>query len=172
MFFAVDLRAADETAGYPVGGLTHVVRAEDRRVTVAEVPELSLVSLDFGKAEATLRYDPAKIVPNTKPDQTVPPEKVLEQIDRLIRQVSTGTFNITARAAGGASLTKLDIPIGVLDCKGCRYGAYLAVAKIEGVDRASVSDGSVLTAWIDSQKTNPEVLVEALKKARVEIPEN
>jgi hypothetical protein len=172
IFFAIGLRAADETAVYRVVGLSHIEREEDFRKTVAEVPELSLVSLDFGKAEATLRFDPAKIVPNTKPDQTVPPEKVLEQIDKLIRQVSTGTFNITARAVGGASLTKLEIPIGVLDCKGCRYGAYLAVAKIEGVDRASVSDGSVLTAWIDSQKTNREALVEALKKARVEIPEN
>jgi hypothetical protein len=38
------------------------------------------------------------------------------------------------------------------------------------VDRASVSDASVLTAWIDPQKTNREALIEALTKARVEIP--
>lgn len=171
-FLAVGLRAADETAVYRVVGLSHVEREADFRKTVADVPELTLVSLDFEKAEATLRYDPAKLVPNSKPDQPVPPDKVLEQIDKLVRQAATGSFNITARTADGASLAKLEIPIGVLDCKGCRYGAYLAIAKIEGVDRASISDGSVLTAWIDSKKTNRESLVEALKKARVEVPEN
>jgi hypothetical protein len=170
-FLAVFTHAAEETAIYRIIGLSHREREADLRQTLASTPGLALVGLDFDKAEITLRYDPAKIVPGSKPGQPVPAEKVLEQIDKLIGQASIRTFTVTARADTGVALAKLEIPIGVLDCKGCRYGAYLVIAKMEGVDRASVSDASVLTAWIDPQKTNREALLEALKQARVEIPE-
>ena len=59
----------------------------------------------------------------------------------------------------------------MLDCKGCRYGAYIAIAKMDGVERAIVkADSRTLIAWIDSSKTNKEALEAALKKARVELP--
>jgi copper chaperone CopZ len=57
------------------------------------------------------------------------------------------------------------------DCKGCRHGVYSTIAKIDGVERATVdSKASVVTAWIDAAKTNREVLIAALKKGRVEFP--
>ena len=46
-----------------------------------------------------------------------------------------------------------------------------AIAKIDGVERASVnSDSRTLTAWIDATKTKKEAIEAALKKARVELP--
>jgi len=69
-------------------------------------------------------------------------------------------------------LTKLEVPIGVLDCKGCRYSAYIAVAKLDGVERATVSTTpSAVIAWVDAAKVKREDLVAALKKMRVELPE-
>ena len=67
-------------------------------------------------------------------------------------------------------LTKVEIPIGVLDCKGCRYAAYQAVAKLEGVERATVSaTPSAVIAWIDATKIKRDALEDALKKARVDL---
>ena len=69
-------------------------------------------------------------------------------------------------------LTKLEIPIGVLDCKGCRYAAYIAVAKLDGVERATVTTTpSAVVAWVDAAKVKREALVDALKKMRVEVLE-
>ncbi len=66
-------------------------------------------------------------------------------------------------------LQKIEIQVGLLDCKGCRYGAYIAIAKLDGVEHATVSESALLTAWIDPAKTNREALIEALKKGRVEL---
>ena len=64
----------------------------------------------------------------------------------------------------------LRVAVAGLDCKGCAYGAYRAIAMIDGVERAVVSfrDGHV-TARIDPAKTNREALVTALRKAQVDV---
>ena len=129
-----------------------------------------MVNLDIEMAEVTLRYDPATILPKSKPDQPVPLEKVLQELDNLIGQASTRTFILSPKVASLETLTKVDIPVGLLDCKGCRYGVYIAVAKIDGVDRASVSKEGTLTVWIDPAKTNRDALIDSLKKAHVEVP--
>ena len=164
------LRAAEETTTFRIVGFSNPEREADFRQVMDTLPELVLVKLEIAEAEVTLRYDTAKILANVKPGQPVPPDKVLEALDNRIGQASTRTFNLSPRAATPEALTKVEIPVGLLDCKGCRYGVYIAVAKIEGVDRASVSSEGVLTAWIDPARTNRAALVEALKKARVELP--
>jgi copper chaperone CopZ len=48
----------------------------------------------------------------------------------------------------------------------------LTVAKLDGVERATVSiTPSAVIAWVDAAKVKRDTLVEALKKARVELIE-
>ena len=164
------LRAGEDTTTFRVIGFSHPEREADFRQVMSSLPELALVKLDIEKAEVTLRYDIAKLFPKSSPDQPVPPEKVLEELDKRIGNASTRTFSLTLQTVSAAALTKVEIPVGLLDCKGCRYGVYLAVAKIEGVDRVSISGDGILTAWIEASKTNREALIDALKKARIELP--
>ncbi|HRX53411.1 MAG: heavy-metal-associated domain-containing protein [Verrucomicrobiales bacterium] len=169
---APELLAGEQTATFRLIGLSHPEREEDFHQVMQSLPDLKLERWDAAKAEVTLRYDTARLFPTSKPDQVFPPEKILEHLDKLIGQASNRTFSLTAPlSVQDSELTKVEIPCGFLDCKGCRYAVYLAVAKTEGVARASVSsETGVLTAWIETGKTNRETLIEALKKARVELP--
>ncbi len=154
-------------------GFSHSERVADFQKMMTTLPELTLVSLDGDKASVTLSYDPLVLTgkPKPKPDELTP-AKLLERIDNLIGKASVRTFSaVKPTGITDDKLTKVEVQVGVLDCKGCRYGAYIAIAKIEGVERASVnSDSRTLTAWIDATKTNKEAIEAALKKARVELP--
>lgn len=163
--------AEEQTGTYRLIGLSAPEREADLREVMKAVPDVALVSLDAAKAEVTLRYELEKLFPTAKPKQPPAPEKITERISSLIGQASKNTFTVTAPSTVPADkLTKVEIPIGVLDCKACRYAAYQAVAKVDGVERATVSaTPSAVIAWIDATKTKREALEEALKKARVEL---
>ena len=165
------LHAEEQTGTYRLFGLSAAEREADLREVLAKVPEVTLVSLDAGKAEVTLRFEAEKLFPPTKAKQPPAADKITARLDTLIGTASTRTFGITERSTLPADkLTKVEIPIGVLDCKGCRYAAYQAVAKLDGVERATVSTmPSAVIAWIDAAKTKREALEEALKKARVDL---
>lgn len=169
------LRAEEQTMTVRIIGISDPSRVEDFRTAVKSVPELQLVSVDGEKASAVLRYDVAAIItkPKPKPDDLAP-AKILAQIDNLVGKASVRTFTVTEPTGFAEDkLAKVEVKVGVLDCKGCRYGAYIAIAKLDGVERATVnSTNRTLTAWIDPTKTNKEALVAALKKARVELPES
>jgi len=167
------LCAEEQTTTVRVIGFSDPSRVEDFRTTVKSVPELQLVSVDGERATAVLRYEVSAIItkPKPKPDD-ITPAKILAQIDNRIGKASVRTFTV-AEPTGVAEdkLTKVAIKGGVLDCKGCRYGAYIAIAKLDGVERATAdSITRTLTAWIDPAKTNREALEAALKKAHVELP--
>ena len=166
--------AAEQTATFRLIGLSAPEREADLREVVAKVPEVALVSLDVARAEVTLRFDREKLLPPAKGKQPPPAaDKILARLDQLLGTASTRTFTLTERSAVPADqLTKLEIPIGVLDCKGCRYAAYIAVAKLDGVERATVTTTpSAVVAWVDAAKVKREALVDALKKMRVEVLE-
>ena len=164
-------RAEEQTGIYRLIGLSAPEREVDLREVMKTVPDVALVSLDAAQAEVTLRFDPEKLNLPTKAKQPPTAEKITERLSSLLGQASKNTFNLTARSTVPADkLTTVEIPIGVLDCKGCRYAAYQAVAKLDGVERATVSaKPSAIIAWIDATKTKREALEEALKKARVEL---
>lgn len=165
------LHAEEQTGTYRLIGLSAAEREADLREVLKAVPDVALVSLDAAKSEVTLRYELEKLFPTAKPKQPPAPDKITERISSLIGQASKNTFTITTRSIVPADkLTKLEIPIGVLDCKGCRYAAYQAIAKLAGVERATVSTTpSAVIAWIDESKTKREALEEALKRVRVEL---
>ena len=165
------LHAEEQTGTYRLIGLSAAEREPDLREVLAKVPEVKFVSLDAAKAEVTLRFDAEKIFLPAKSKQPPAADKVLARLDQLIGTASTRTFSLAERSTVPADkLTKVEILIGVLDCKGCRYAAYQAVAKLDGVERAIVSaTPSAVIAWIDATKTKREALEDALKKARVEL---
>jgi len=165
------LHAEEQTGTYRLFGLSAPEREADLREVLAKVPDVALVILDAAKAEVTLRFDAEKLFLPAKSKQPPAAEKVTARLDQLIGTASTRTFGISERSTVPADkLTKVEIPIGVLDCKGCRYAAYQAVAKLDGVERATVSTTpSAVIAWIDATKTKREALEDALKKARVEL---
>ncbi len=164
------LRAEEQTVR--IIGLSDASRVDDLREAIKTLPELQLIRIDEAKATATLSYDIPTLLGKPKPKpEDIAPAKLLERLDNRIGTATLRTFSVTALTGiAEDKLTKLEIHVGVLDCKGCRYGAYIAIAKMEGVERATVnSDSRTLTAWIDATKTHREALVEALKKARVEL---
>lgn len=173
LLLALFLHAEEQTGTYRLIGLSAAEREADLREVLAKVPDVSLVSLDATKAEVTLRFDAEKLFLPAKSKQPPAADKVLARLDQLIGTASTRTFSLAERSTVPADkLTKVEIPIGVLDCKGCRYTAYSSVAKLDGVDRATVSTTpSAVIAWIDATKTKREALVDALKKMRVELLE-
>jgi copper chaperone CopZ len=160
-------RAADppQPLKYRVTGLFSPDREADLRETVKKLPDVKVVSIDFKHAEVTFSFDPSQLVPKGKPEQ------VLERLDNLIRTNSFSTFSVKPLSTTPKDkLTRIEIGVVGLDCKGCCLAAYEAVAKVEGVEQATASfkDGLV-TASIDPAKTNRAALEAALKKARVEL---
>ncbi len=172
MLCSTVLRAEEQTSTYRVLGLCSPDRQEDLRQLMSTAPDVQLVSLDYDKAEAVLRYDVAKILPAAKKPKDLTSEKIAKALTELIRVKSKNTFTFAEPSTLPADqLTRLDIPVGILDCKGCRYTAYAAIAKMDGVERATVSSQTrMLAAWIDPAKTSRAALEEALKKAGAILP--
>jgi copper chaperone CopZ len=163
------LRAEEQTATYRIIGLCFPERQADFRRVIKEVPEIELVDLQFDQAVATVRYDLDKLLPPGPPKKPADrgADKVLLKLNDLLRKASGGSFSFAAPSATPEDqLARVDIKVGLLDCKGCRYAVYLAVAKIDGVERATVS-ADMLSAWIDPVKTNRGALETALKKEQV-----
>ena len=170
LFSAGSLQAEEQTMKQSVVGLFQPDRVEDLRETVRTLPNVELTSLDYASSEATFRFDPAKLFTNYNPKKPKSPEETAKRLDELLRSASMGTFTLKPVASLPTDkMTKVEIKVGVLDCKGCRYGAYLAIAKLEGVEKATVTGEGLVTAWIDAAKTNQAALEEAMKKGRIEL---
>ena len=164
-FAADDKPAQPQTVVHRVTGLFDSKREAELRLTIAEVPNIELVSVDYEHGEATFRYDPAKAFPTAKPDD------IVKRFDERLRAVSAGTFGIQPLfTTPHEKLQRIEIPIVGLDCRACGLAAYEAVAKIDGVEQATASfhDGRV-TALIDPEKTDRAKLEEALKAKRVQL---
>jgi copper chaperone CopZ len=150
---------------HQVTGLFMKEREQDLREAVAKVPNVRLVSIDFANAEAVFVYDPLLAFPGTRPGQ------VVERLDQLLKDASRHTFGIKPlRSVPLEKLRMVEVPAAGLDCKACCLAAYEAVARLEGVERATASfrEGRV-TALIDPTKTDRAKLVAALERIGVEI---
>ena len=166
--------AEEARARFRITGLFQPDRVDDLRRQAgtlawregAGMAEARLVAVDYESAMVTFGYDAgAPGFKNRKPEQ------VFERLNQELRSRSRGAFQLfPAGAMEPGKLREERIAVAGLDCKGCAYGAYRAIAMIDGVERAVVSfrDGHV-TARIDSAKTNREALVTALRKAQVDV---
>ena len=142
-------------------------RQEDLRQAGKELTEVTLDSIDYENGEAIFSYDASKRFKNKKPEQ------IEKDIDGMVKQASNHTFGVKALCATPKDkLTRVEIPVSGLDCKGCCLGAYWGIYNIDGVEQATVSfkEGRV-TAMIDASKTNRAALVDALKKKHVKVNE-
>ena len=165
------LRAEEQTATHRIIGLSEPSREEDLRATVKTMTEVQLVKFDYESTETTFRYDVTTLISGYNPKKPPTEEAITKRLEDLLRAASQGTFTLKPPATiPKDTMQKLEIKVGVLDCKGCRYGAYIVIAKLDGVERATVTNAGLLTVWIDPAKTNREALEAALKKARVELP--
>jgi hypothetical protein len=160
---------ADESK-HRIIGLSEPSREQDLREQVKTMPEVELAAFNFDTAEVTFRYDVAKLITNYNAKKPPTPEAITKRLEDLLRAASNGAFLLAPLTTLPADkLQKVEIQCGLLDCKGCRYGAYIAAAKLEGVEHATVNESALLTILIDPAKTNREALEAALKKARVEL---
>ncbi len=169
----LSLRA--EESRHRIFGLSDPGRELDLREQLKSVPELELAALDLETAEATFRYDVTKLVPDAKNPPTA--EAIAKRLDELVKKASKHpvsgyvTFYLKPLSSVAKDQQqKIEIQLGLPDCKGCRYTAYLACAKLDGVENVIVSETLLVTAWVQPSKTNREVLIAALKKVRIHLP--
>lgn len=128
--------------------------------------EARLVGVDYESATATFSYDNG-----AAPFRNRGPEQVLERLNQELRGLSRGAFQLLpAGATEKGKLREERITVAGLDCKGCAYGAYRAIAALDGVEQATVSfkEGRV-TARIDPARTNRGAIIAALRKAQVDV---
>jgi copper chaperone CopZ len=168
LLLSVTAAAAEQSVQYSVRGLFQ----PDRKVVLLNAAKAlencRLVGVDYDTARATFTYDD-----EAQGFRKAKPEQVLQQIDNQLRKLSNHTFTLLQPGTlPEAGLQRIDFTIEGLDCLGCSYGAYSAVAALEGVDRATASfhDGK-LTAFIDPAKTSREALAEVLKKKEIKVVE-
>jgi copper chaperone CopZ len=131
-------------------------------------PGITAESVDFDTSLVTLRIDSAA---NPSLEKARNPEQVRTQLNAMLRNSSKGVFELLALSEMPAEeLVQANIPVIGLDCKGCAFGAYRTVAKLDGVQYVTVSfkDGLIRTRF-DRRKTSLETIEAALGQARIMI---
>ena len=162
--------AEEQTSEFRIVGLFSTDREQDLRDLAAKLPGLNIAGVDFENAKVTLRYDLHQLFPDEDPRKKWSAEEIQNRLNDLLTNASMGTFGLKPLPTTPANkLTKLELHIGILDCKGCRYGAYLMVIHVSGVEEAIVGLNRMLTVWIDPSKTDRAAVEEALKKGNVEV---
>jgi len=146
-----------------VTGLYNAGREADLREAVQKIAGMTIVSIDFDTAEVTFAYDSLKLLGKGSE------KELLERLENMFRRASSHTFGIRALSTTPKEkLTRIEIGVLGLDCKGCELSAYESISKIEGVEQATCSfKESRMTALIDPEKTNKAALEDALKKRNV-----
>jgi copper chaperone CopZ len=154
-----------ERITYRVTGLFDASRETVLREALAELPDLTLIDINFAEAEVTLEFDPQKLFPGQKP------ERVTELVSDKVRAATHHTFAIKPRRTiARDKLEAVTIPAFGCDCKACCLAAYEAVAAVDGVYQATASfKDSRVTALFDPTKTDRAKLEEALRKKGVDL---
>ena len=164
------IRAADEkpagetTVKYRVNGMFSPDRQEDLRQAAAKLADFKLVTIDYDNAEVTFCYDSSKVLKGAKPDH------VLNTMDSKLREASNHTLGLMNPITNREKLQRVEVHVGMLDCKACGLGVYWIVTKVPGVEQATVDikDGHVI-AWLDPEKTKRADIVEMLKMREVTV---
>lgn len=146
-----------------VTGLYNAEREADLREAMKSIPGMTIVSIDFDTAEVTFSYDQVKLIGKGSE------KELLERLENLFRRASSHTFGIRALSTvPKEKLTRVEIGVAGLDCKGCELAAYEVLYRIDGVEQATCSfKAGKMTALIDPEKTSKAALEEALKKRSV-----
>ena len=169
LLFATIAFAADDPAPNPqvfthrITGLFDKSREADLRQVLADVPGVELVSVDFEHGEGQFRYDPAIAFKGVKP------ESIWQSLGNRIAAASNHTFGIQPLfPTPHEQLTRVSIPIVLLDCRACCLGAYEILYRMDGVAQATATPHEV-TVLIDPAKTDRTALVTMLKRRQVKL---
>lgn len=162
---AADKPAEPQKFNHRVTGLFAPDREADLRAALVKIPDVKLVRLDFNHAEAVFSYDPAVAFKGTRP------EKIVERFNELLRNATRHTMGIAPLDPTPKDrLTRVEIPVFVLDCKACSLAAYETVYKIDGVAAATAEfKESRITALIDTNRTDRAAIEAALKKRDITV---
>ena len=142
-------------------GLFQPDQAKAFRRTMAGLEGIELVNLDFDRGEANIRF-------GERFKAGGDPEKQLAALSQQLRGATRNVFDFAPVVSTlREQLEKVVIPVLGHDCKGCSYGAYLAVCSLEGVARATadIGEGRV-SVWIDPDKITIADLQAALTKKK------
>jgi mercuric ion binding protein len=144
-------------------GLFSPARVEALREAFGSIEDAALKKIDYETAHATFE------IRSDKAWKDVPAEKLPERIDQALRQASRSTFSAApASETPPDRLEEAAIAAGGCACRACELAAYEAVAKVEGVERATVSFAeSSIVVRFDRERTNRPAIEEALKKRGV-----
>jgi copper chaperone CopZ len=150
---------------YRVTGLYNPEREADLREAVQAMKDVTIEAIDFDSSEVTFSCDPVKVLGKGTEKQWI------ERLDNQLRQASHHTFGIKALCATPKEkLTRIEIAVAGLDCKGCELSAYEVIFKVDGVEQATCSfKAGKMTALIDPEKTNKAALEDTLKKRNVTV---
>lgn len=163
--FAQDKPVSPQRVKHQITGLFAPERVEDLRAVFEELAGFRLISVDFKTAEAIVEYDPKQVFPGAKPDQ------IVQRFDQMLRQATHSTFGVKPlRSVPVEKLKLVEIPAAGLDCKACCLGAYEAIYRLKGVERATASfrEGRI-TALIDPELIDRAELEKALKQRGVQL---
>ena len=150
---------------FRVTGLFIPERQADLQEVLKQIPEITLVNLDYKTAEGTFQFDSAKAFPGAKPEQ------IAAQFDQRLRGITNSTFGIKPPSTIPREKQKyVEIAVVGLDCKACCLAAYEIVYQLEGVEQATASfKQGLITAWIDPEKTDQAKLEMALSARNVQL---
>ncbi|MFT5470528.1 MAG: hypothetical protein ACI8UO_005657 [Verrucomicrobiales bacterium] len=156
------IRAEENEQTFRVAGLFQPDQVEPLRKVFGELEDLDLVDVNYERGEATIRFGERFVAGGDA-------EKQRAAISQQLRGATRGVFDVQpAVATPREQLKEIVIPVAGLDCKGCSYGAYLAVDQLEGVARATADFGEGrVTAWIDPDKITIAELEVALAKKQI-----
>lgn len=166
--FPTSAFGAETTSEHTIVGIFEPGREADLKRVLEVIPEIHLVSLDIAKARVTLRYDIPALFSDRNQRNPPKPSEVETRLSNLLSNASESTFSLKPLSTiAPEKLERAEIRIGILDCKGCRYGAYQVAMRVEGVQTALV--GKTLNVSFDPQKTDVAAIEAALKKGNVEV---
>jgi copper chaperone CopZ len=144
-------------------GLFAPAREVALREALKQLPELTLVDLNYAEGELTVEFLRGKAFPGTKTEQLV------ERLNDKIRSATNHTIGVSSRTTvPRTKLVVVVIPAAGCDCAACNLAATEALDKLDGVDRvtASFKEGKI-TARIDPTRINRPALEDALKRIGV-----
>lgn len=150
-----------------VVGLFEPSRVEDLKEIIPTLPGVELVRVDYVSTVAVWRVDPALLMTNY--NATKPPleEQLVQRLDSLLGAATNRTFTLKPLSSIAADKTiTVELHTHILDCRGCRYAVYNGIAKLEGVESATVGKDGLIAARINSSKTDQKTLDAALKKIK------
>ena len=166
LFTVAPLWAGEATIQFRIRGLFDLQRVEELKAQAATVADFRIVAVDYDSATATFAYADDK-----PPFKGAKPDSLERGFRERLSGATRGNFSVLPLAPlPRAQWQEVRIGIAGVDCRGCSFGAYNAVAEIDGVLRATASfkDG-LLIAWIDPKLTNREALEAALKKRNIDV---